>query len=421
MKSLFIIFGVYALMLYGSYAWNEPNDIFLDEKMETGYIDVGRGELFYWFFEPRNKKPDSPVLMWLTGGPGCSSSVALFFENGPFNINDDLTLKKNPYSWNNDAYVLFMDQPVGTGFSTVRDYVVNEEQIGQDMYLFLNKFFAKHPDLWSHAFYISGESYAGHYVPAIGAYILRQPDNKINLKGIAIGNGLVSPLDQYGKYSSYAVEAGVHPAWAYPITNLGFYICQGLIYLNLWPIATMECQVNLMLILGPTFYPFFNPYDVRLKCDKPPLCYDFSRVGTFLAKPEVRKAIGVRENMRYTDCSMIVHYFLIADWWFDFAPDVAYSLDKHNAKVMVYSGDKDFVCNWRGGEAWVHNFKWSGAGELTKMDYKKWTVKGEEAAHYKAYKNLSFVRILDAGHMAPMDKPAYTLEMINKFMFEGIH
>lgn len=75
-------------------------DIFLGEEVETGFIDVGRGKLFYWLFGPRFKKDDSPVLLWLTGGPGCSNGLALFYENGPFFINDDTTLRKNLYSWN---------------------------------------------------------------------------------------------------------------------------------------------------------------------------------------------------------------------------------------------------------------------------------------------------------------------------------
>ncbi len=398
-------------------------DIFLGEKTETGYIDVGRGKLFYWLFEPRDKSAinDAPVLMWLTGGPGCSSSMALFYEVGPFNIKDDLTLKNNTFAWNNKAYLLLMDQPVGTGFSTAADYVVNEEQIGQDMYTFLNGFFKNHTALSTHPFYIAGESYAGHYVPAIGAYIMRQPGNEIKLQGIAIGNGLVSPYYQYAKYADYAAEWGKVSPVTRPVLNFFFYVCQGLIYLNLWPLAMMECQVNMMFIMGITFYPFFNPYDITKPCDNPPLCYDFSNVGKFLDQQVVRQRIGVGDRS-YTDCDQIVHYFLLADWWFDFSPDVQYLLDEKKVKVMVYSGEKDFICNWRGGEAWVNNFEWDGHAEYNKLQYANMTygAKNEVAANYKAYGKMSFVKVLGAGHMAPMDQPGFCLELINKFMFKGI-
>ena len=68
------------------------------------------------------------MTVWLTGGPGCASELAIFYENGPFTINEDLTLKKNEYSWNKNSNMLFVDQPVGTGYSRCKlnGYVHNE-------------------------------------------------------------------------------------------------------------------------------------------------------------------------------------------------------------------------------------------------------------------------------------------------------
>jgi len=65
--------------------------------------------MFYWLFPSRSDKTKDPLVIWLTGGPGCSSELAVFVENGPFQINDDLTLKKNPNSWNNQANLLYID------------------------------------------------------------------------------------------------------------------------------------------------------------------------------------------------------------------------------------------------------------------------------------------------------------------------
>lgn len=86
--------------------------------------------MFYWLFRSRRSPSTDPVVMWLTGGPGCSSETALFFENGPFSINDDLSLKNNTYSWNDVATVVYVDQPVGTGFSNcegMKDHDTNED------------------------------------------------------------------------------------------------------------------------------------------------------------------------------------------------------------------------------------------------------------------------------------------------------
>jgi cathepsin A (carboxypeptidase C) len=86
--------------------------------------------MFYWLFKSRGNPDTDPLVLWLTGGPGCASEVALFYENGPYTINPDLSLKSNPFSWNNVSNLLFVDQPIGTGFSksaSIFDLDTNED------------------------------------------------------------------------------------------------------------------------------------------------------------------------------------------------------------------------------------------------------------------------------------------------------
>jgi len=188
---------------------------FIGETWESGLIDLdqnGGDDMFYWWFESRNSTKDDPLVLWLTGGPGCASEIALFYENGPYQFNEDgKTLKSNPHSWNNNANLLYVDQPVGTGFSkagSVMDYDTNEEQIAETMSVFMVNFLEKFPELQGKDFYITGESYAGHYIPAIAHnFFFKNKDKlKINFKGMAIGNGLVDPLVQYPMYDVFALE-----------------------------------------------------------------------------------------------------------------------------------------------------------------------------------------------------------------------
>lgn len=152
-------------------------DPFEGETYHAGILDIGDGDdMFYWLWESRNRPTEDPIVLWLTGGPGCSSELALFYENGPFTINDDMSLKRNPYSWNEEANLLFVDQPLGTGFSRTNHsshYATNEDMVAKTFYKFLVTFMEKHPSLKGREFYITGESYAGHYIPAITAYIVR--------------------------------------------------------------------------------------------------------------------------------------------------------------------------------------------------------------------------------------------------------
>jgi cathepsin A (carboxypeptidase C) len=86
-----------------------------------------------------------------------------------------------------------------------------------------------------------------------------------------------------------------------------------------------------------------------------------------------------------------------------------------NYDVLVYSGDKDYICNWRGGEKWTHNQKWEGKKEFNNAGYIDWNVNGKAAGHLKTHKNFKFLRVFDAGHMVPMNQPEAALQMINEF------
>jgi len=93
-------------------------------------------DMFYWLFKSRSNPSTDPVVMWLTGGPGCSSGIAIFYENGPFTINEDLSLKINPYSWNNETNLVFVDSPIGTGFSkctSITHLDTNEQEVAENI------------------------------------------------------------------------------------------------------------------------------------------------------------------------------------------------------------------------------------------------------------------------------------------------
>ena len=206
-----------ALALAGIVAANTNADdtkhIFnTDDKWKTGFvnIDTHNDDIFYWVFESRDAPSTDPLVMWLTGGPGCASEIALFFENGPYQFTSptDSTIKSNPNSWNSFANLLYVDQPIGTGYSKggVHD-ARSEEEVAADMAIMLKGFIEQNPEYKNRDFYITGESYAGHYVPAIAYYLLTTAtDVELNLKGIAIGNGLTDPFAQYPAYATFSYE-----------------------------------------------------------------------------------------------------------------------------------------------------------------------------------------------------------------------
>ncbi|KAK8740869.1 hypothetical protein OTU49_002739, partial [Cherax quadricarinatus] len=164
----------------------------------SGFLSGDEGKnLHYWFVESSHNPADDPVLLWMNGGPGCSSMEGLLAELGPYLVNPDgKTLKENIYSWNTVANVLFLEAPACVGFSydSNNDCVTGDNETSLSNYLALKDFFTnKFPEYRKNEFFITGESYAGVYVPTLAVRVLQgQEDFSINLQGYAIGNGLSS-------------------------------------------------------------------------------------------------------------------------------------------------------------------------------------------------------------------------------------
>jgi carboxypeptidase D len=208
------------------------------EEMFAGFMPLDldpennrEGSYFFWLVKRRPQVIKTPekLVVWLNGGPGCSSMVGMMWENGPFNIEEggDSGLKyklvRNPSAWNEEAHMLFVEQPIRTGFSTAAKHthrIRSEKDVAKDFYLFMQSFLKIFSDFRNVAFYITGESYAGSYIPWMADYILRlqlEPRSlpkgsvMINLCGVAIGNGMIDFVAQEASYAEYAYQHGLIP------------------------------------------------------------------------------------------------------------------------------------------------------------------------------------------------------------------
>lgn len=386
----------------------DKSKIFLNEIFYTGFLPAGRkGVLFYWLFESRSYPNQDPLIIWLSGGPGCSSSLALFVENGPYIINEDLSLKTNPYSWNRNANLLFVDQPVGTGYSKGSEMEKDEVGLGSDFYTFLVEFFETYPTLKKRPLFITGESYAGHYIPVISAEIVKQKNSDINLVGVAIGNGWVDPFNQVLAYPEFAYKNGLVNSLQYNKYKKEYETCRSLLNTENYEMGLLGCLLTTNKIIGNP--ASFNFYDIRKKCYGK-LCYDFSLVERFLAQENVDKILGVF-GLPWESCNVLVQEQLYFDNMKSYASDVSYLLES-GVSVLVYSGVEDFICNYMGGETWTNKLEWSGQKVFSNLTYQPFETYGQ----YKSFNGFTFLKVYNAGHMVPMDQPQVALVMLEKFL-----
>lgn len=405
---------------------SNPESLGIDTVTQTsGYLDHGDSHFFYYFFESRNDPENDPVLLWLNGGPGCSSMTGLLFELGPSSIGPEIKPVYNPYSWNSNASVIFLEQPIGVGYSYGDEEVTNSYAAAKDVFIFLELFFQKFPQFAKNDFHISGESYAGHYIPAIASEIINHADRSFELTSVLIGNGITDALVQNDYYQPMACGKGGYKAvlseeecnqmtkMAGRCSTLGS---------TCYKFQNAFTCVPAMMYCGQLLDPYqktgLNVYDIRGPCDGgESLCYKgLDYVEKYLNMPEVQQALG-SEVDKFVGCSNEVgsRFVLTGDEAKPFQGFITELLDK-GYPVLIYAGDKDFICNWLGNHAWTDNLDWIMAPSYREEVLKTWKVNGENAGEAKSFGGLTFLRVYDAGHMVPYDQPENALAMVNTWL-----
>lgn len=375
------------------------------------------------FFESRNDPAKDPVVLWLSGGPGCSSMTGLFFELGPAKLTRDLKPVRNPYSWNNNASVIFLDQPVGTGFS-YGDEVDSSVAASKDIYALLTLFFKQFPQYAKQDFHIAGESYAGHYIPEDAAEILSHSDSGINLKSVMIGNGITDALNQFPQDPHMACGDGGVPAVlsksdcqqmknAVPRCQRATQQCYDTEDDQTCISASRACNA----VGGPLFRTNINPYDLRKQCEGGNgLCYSGTEdVQKYLNQQYVQEAIGAEVN-DFSNCAGDVNSNFASTG--DNAKPIVRKVPEilKKIQVLIYAGDKDFICNWLGNQAWTNALQWDGHDAFNSAQTTNLTLAGKAYGTLKNAQGLAFSRIFDAGHLVPMDQPQGILNLVNRWI-----
>lgn len=397
----------------------------------TGYFDINEDDkhLFFWFFESRNDPANDPVILWLNGGPGCSSMTGLFFELGPSSINGTtLTPVNNPYSWNSNASVIFLEQPVGVGYSYAdKSSVSSTKQAAEDVSAFLELFFTKFQSFSTHDFHIAGESYAGHYIPNIASVIVNNDNKNFNLTSVMIGNGITDALLQYYYYipmACNATESGykqiISDDECEDLEDM-YPRCASLIkscYKRQNALTCVPANLYCERMMTPFEKTGLNYYDIRIPCLGDGCYPQMNSIDKYLNQDSVMEALG-SEVDSYVGCDNQVfrNFLLSGDEPKPFQQFVAELLEL-NLPVLIYAGDKDYICNWLGNRGWSNELEWSGKDSFSSANTTDWysSIDGAHAGTAKSNGLFTFLRVFDAGHMVPYDQPSNSLDMVNRWI-----
>lgn len=411
----------------------------------AGYLDLpnSKKHVFYWFVESVNNPETAPVVFWTNGGPGCSGLIGFFSEHGPFRVLANLTLDLDPYAWNLNANMLYVEQPAGVGFSysdSTSDYRTGDAQAAKDNYALILQFLNKFPNFASNKLFLSAESYGGHYIPTLAQEIVKNDNGTINFKGFAIGNPLTNMNENaHGNfdtlYGHQVVSRPTYLKWQASCSSKDSSAeCQSLEQqlaqeaggLNPYAIDYPVCNDNVkrvgraqriwMLnhIHGAKPTAFKQALGLIPPSDYIPCEADY--LTSYLNLAEVKKAIHARSDIEWGECSSVVDYSQ-ADVQTDVVPVYKYLLSaKADLNMLIYSGDDDTVCGTIGSQSWI----W-GLDLKVKSAWKSWnyndTQYGDQIGGYVVkFDKLTFATIHGAGHEVPTYRPAPAFELLSRFL-----
>eukprot|EP00163_Fabomonas_tropica_P009241 TRINITY_DN19032_c0_g1_i1.p1 TRINITY_DN19032_c0_g1~~TRINITY_DN19032_c0_g1_i1.p1 ORF type:complete len:455 (-),score=136.70 TRINITY_DN19032_c0_g1_i1:309-1673(-) len=385
-------------------------------KAYAGYVNVNednKAHMFYWLFKNSKGKKDAPTIMWLQGGPGCSSLIGLLYENGPFKLHSGNKVRANPHSWNRDYNVLYVDNPVGSGFSYVddpKDYIVNESTMADELYLVVSRVFEQHPDV-ANKFYIMGESYAGKYIPAVAHRISQANKNgeqkpKIKLIGLGIGNGMSDPLTQTSVYADFAFNTGLVDEKQ----RDAIYKVQEKIKDNInnkhFNTAWGEWNGLINSVMRDAGRP--NSYDIRSYTS-----FDIKPAGAFFNSNRTLSRLPVNGH-RYRACNHQAYHKLEADMMKSVKHLFPALLDEY--KVVLYNGQFDFVISVPATSKFISTIDWPGRTEFAEAPRKVWRVNGKPAGLVRTARNLTQIVMLGAGHMVPYSQPLNAYRLMKRLV-----
>ncbi|XP_020103833.1 serine carboxypeptidase-like 1 isoform X1 [Ananas comosus] len=420
-------------------------------SLETGYVEVDEEngvQLFFYFIESERNAQEDPLMLWLTGGPGCSAFSGLVYEIGPLSFDVEgytqglPTLLYNPHSWTKVSSIIFLDSPVGTGFSysvLEEGYNSSDTKAVDQILIFLKKWFLDHQEFKSNPLYIGGDSYSGMIIPAVTLEIANRnkklsEETLLNLKGYLAGNPVTDKEFDKGAKVPFAHGMALISDELYESAKEscgGKYTAPGNAQCANYLQAVDECTngINEGNILEPKC-EFASPHPLTVSAERrkmleeqfeelsllkssiPKYCRTY---GYLLSKywadnDTVREALGIRKGTvpSWKRCNYDLPYTK------DIPSAVVYHLKvtTKGYRALVYSGDHDFVIPFLGTQAWIRSLNFSIVDE-----WRPWSVDGQVAGFTRSYSNnLTFATVKGAGHTAPEYKRKESLSMLERWL-----
>eukprot|EP00825_Cyclidium_porcatum_P048215 TRINITY_DN801_c0_g1_i5.p1 TRINITY_DN801_c0_g1~~TRINITY_DN801_c0_g1_i5.p1 ORF type:complete len:437 (+),score=50.17 TRINITY_DN801_c0_g1_i5:198-1508(+) len=358
-----------------------------------------------------NIKVNEPVVFWFNGGPGCSSQIGSWSENGPLSVNGTQFYELKS-SWNRLANLVYIDQPLNVGFSysSVPGLMVNSTAIAAQHFVnFLYNFYQTFPQLKKNPTYFFGESFGGHYIPGFARAVVSNSSafGGVNFQGIGIGDGWTIADIQTQQYSLYYQAAGI----ASSATGADLQRQEDL--------ENQYQQSENYFMASAMFDNMTNNTDFYGNVD----IYNFEQYGDGEESDDfsifLGDAVWAQQNYgipkeipawQFCDDPMYNAFYL--DLSQSRKQDIEYLLAQYY-QVTLYNGQLDIIVNTPGAVEWINTIEWQYINQWQNQQKTFWynTNQTKIYGSYKTYANFAFVSVYGAGHLVPTDQPSAALDL----------
>ncbi|XP_073011705.1 serine carboxypeptidase-like 51 [Typha latifolia] len=415
-----------------------------DGSEQWGYARVRpKAHMFWWLYRSPKRVENGaipwPTVLWLQGGPGASGvGYGNFGEIGPLDTN----LKPRESTWLQKADLLFVDNPVGTGYSFVEDkelLVKTDEEAASDLTALLKKLYNKNEKLQKSPLFIAAESYGGKFAATAGVSIVKAiKAGKLKLKfgGVALGNSWISPedfvfswgpllldvsrLDKNGEEQSnnlarkiqHQLEEGLYLEAESSWNELEGWISSSSNFVDFYNFLQDDAPFGSTMAIGTSKMSVSERYS-RYLSSKASFNGSLSDLMNTVIKEKLKI---IPKNVSWGGQSDDVFDALRPAFMKPSINEVD-ELLSFGVNVTIYNGQLDLICATKGAEAWVQKLKWKGLKNFNSLNREPLYCDGDETgatkAFVKSHKNLHFYWILGAGHFVPVDQPCIALKMVS--------
>jgi len=409
-----IIVCIYSVLVFGDLG----NDSFLPKEaipdQDWGYVTISEqfgSHMFWWLYgSSQVDRTKAPLTIWLQGGPGGSAEFGNFLEIGPVDVN----LKPRNTTWLQYSNLLFVDNPVGTGYSYTDDpagFCTTDQQIADQLVLFLSEFLQIHPIFQTIPLWIFSESYGGKMASHFGMAIdkaVKSNKLKVNLIGVGLGDSWISPIDCMFSYAPFLLSTSlVDSRTADNLTSFAKQ-AQAALDNNNGEKATqfwrLQQQFAEKITGGVNFYNFLYYTDYLPE----------SQLDSLLNGPIKEKLGIIPEKVSWGGQSNEVFQNMQGDFMKSSVEAVDYLLN-NDYQVFIFSGQLDIIVDYVCTDMWVKRLTWKGMPSFMRSSREVLGLPGDTIpnAYRKQHENLSFWSILRAGHMVPYDNGPMALQMFH--------